>query len=196
MEFDNDELVNEVDEETRLRMENEEDGVRGPPSSISDFFLLNGGENGVVFRLWRFAAADDDNGIGIDLVLTEDGAKLVSLGGFGNINTFLNRWDEFGTEFEIDDNDVEEGEGAIAIGDCFILYPKSFLSDAVINRLVGVPDFDDVLGFLEFLFLMTSVFKDNGLEVPWSLRNKPHALHKVLPRASLLQSGVAVVLQL
>jgi hypothetical protein len=28
-----------------------------------------------------------------------------------------------------------------------------------------------------FLFLMTSVFKLNGLTTPWSFKNKPHALH-------------------
>lgn len=91
MELDNDELVNEVDEDTRLRIENEEDGVRGPaPSSISDFFLFNGGENGVLDRLLLLLLAPD-NGIGIDFNFAEVGAKFVSLGGFGNINTFLNR---------------------------------------------------------------------------------------------------------
>lgn len=55
---------------------------------------------------------------------------------------------------------------------------------------------EDVFAFLEFLFLITSDFNERGRQVPCNLRNSPHALHKVLPSASLLQSGVAVVLQL
>lgn len=50
--------------------------------------------------------------------------------------------------------------------------------------------------FLAFLFLITSLFRDNGLIVPCNLWNSPQALHNVFPFESLLHRGVFKVLQL
>lgn len=41
-----------------------------------------------------------------------------------------------------------------------------------------------------------SVFRLRGRTTPCSLKNRPHALHKVLPSGLRRQSGVVVVLQL
>jgi len=45
-------------------------------------------------------------------------------------------------------------------------------------------------------FLMTSVFRLNGRTTPWSLRNRPHALHSGCPSGFLRHSGVVDVKQL
>lgn len=44
-----------------------------------------------------------------------------------------------------------------------------------------------------FLFLMTSVFNDNGRTTPCNLKNSPQALHNGCPSGSRLHSGVLVV---
>jgi len=44
-----------------------------------------------------------------------------------------------------------------------------------------------------FRFLMTSVLRDNGRTTPWSLRNKPHALHNGWPSGCRRHKGVLVV---
>lgn len=46
-----------------------------------------------------------------------------------------------------------------------------------------------------FLFLITSVFKLNGLTTPCNFRNKPHALQSGFPSGFLRHRGVVVVLQ-
>lgn len=43
---------------------------------------------------------------------------------------------------------------------------------------------------------MTSVFNDKGRVVPCNFKNKPQALHKVLPSVSFRHKGVFSVLQL
>lgn len=53
-----------------------------------------------------------------------------------------------------------------------------------------------LLPLLRFRFLITSVFKLNGLTTPCSFRNKPHALQSGLPSGFLRHNGVVVVLQL
>lgn len=53
-----------------------------------------------------------------------------------------------------------------------------------------------LLPLFRFRFLITSVFKLNGLTTPCNFRNKPHALQSGLPSGFLRHKGVVVVLQL
>ena len=46
-----------------------------------------------------------------------------------------------------------------------------------------------------FRLLITSVLRLMGLGRPWSLRNRPHALHKTEPISSRRHKGVVVVWQ-
>lgn len=55
----------------------------------------------------------------------------------------------------------------------------------------------EVVGFAaRFRFLMTSVFKLRGRTVPWSFRNRPHALHRGKPWGFRRHKGVVRVAQL
>jgi len=49
--------------------------------------------------------------------------------------------------------------------------------------------------FTLFRLLITSVLRLIGLGRPWSLRNRPHALHSTEPDSSRRQSGVVLVSQ-
>lgn len=53
-----------------------------------------------------------------------------------------------------------------------------------------------LLPLFRLRFLITSVFKLNGLTTPCNFRNKPQALHSGLPSGFLRHKGVVVVLQL
>jgi hypothetical protein len=62
--------------------------------------------------------------------------------------------------------------------------------DRVLVPPTGRPDPEP-----RFRFLMTSVFKLRGRTTPWSLRNRPHALHRGWPSGLRRQSGVVWVKQ-
>lgn len=71
-----------------------------------------------------------------------------------------------------------------------------FFLEVFLDPRVEVPPIFTVVPLPRFLFLMTSVFRDNGLTTPCSFKNNPHALHKGWPSGFRLHKGVVCVKQL
>jgi hypothetical protein len=70
-----------------------------------------------------------------------------------------------------------------------------FFREAFFDALVAADPTGIVFPLPRFLFLMTSVFRDNGRTTPCNFKKRPHALHKGCPSGLRRHSGVVCVKQ-
>lgn len=106
--------------------------------------------------------------------------------------------------------DAEPAEPAADPGECELFSLRAFPELGVVAGVgctefflelffaprVDVPPMLTAAPLPRLRFLITSVFRDNGLTTPCNLRNSPQALHKGCPSGFRLHSGVVCVKQL